>query len=171
MPRITKNTLLNYIPNSFEIETTVNPARVFDVNNKSIKSGDILYLCEREIRAKDNFALQFALQKSKELNASQIQLMREGTIHGYLRIYWAKKILEWTDSCEESLEIAIYLNDKYAYDSPSANGYVGILWSIGALHYRAFVDYPVTGKVHKMTYDAMRRKVDLKKYISQYVPE
>ena len=68
MPKIVKNTLLNYIPYSFVVENKINPARILGVNNKPIKSGSIIYLCEREIRAKDNFALQFALQKSKELN-------------------------------------------------------------------------------------------------------
>ena len=68
MPRIIKNTLLNYIPTDFEIEQIINPARIFELNNKPVKSGEIIYICEREIRAKDNFALQLALQKSKELN-------------------------------------------------------------------------------------------------------
>ena len=423
MPRIIKNTLLNYIPTDFEIEKIINPARIFEFNNKPIKSGKIIYMCEREIRAKDNFALQFALQKSKELNlplkiihpkinyeynlkqkfiysqiaqaekqfknigldfeviektpaeiikslksaliildfnpilkrdylknadfkiyeidghniiparfvsdkqefsaatmrrkiyysiylfltefnnlttekvevdyiledfiknklpyyaeykndvsknvlsglskylnlgfissqrvaleviksgvnyinkevfleelvvrkeladnfclyansfkdfsgvptwakmslnnhkydirpyiysikelekakthdklwnATQIQLIREGTIHGYLRMYWAKKILEWTLSPDEALKMAIYLNDKYAYDSPSANGYVGILWAIAGLHDRAFVDYPVTGKIRRMTYDSLKRKYDLGDYLKKYVSE
>ena len=101
-------------------------------------------------------------------NAAQIQLIKEGRIHGYLRMYWAKKILEWTSAPEEALEIAMYLNDKYAYDSPSANGYVGILWAIGGLHDRAFVDYPVTGKIRRMTYDSMKRKYNFSDYIKRY---
>lgn len=421
MPRIIKNTLLNYIPTDSVIEQIINPARIFEFNNKPIKSGKIIYLCEREIRAKDNFALQFALQKSKKLNlplkiihpksnyeynlkqkfidsqiaqaekqfkqigldfeviektpdeiiknlnpaliildfnpilkrdylknadfkiyeidghniiparfvsdkqefsaatmrrkiyyniypfltefdnlttekveadyiledfiknklpyyaeykndiskdvlsglskyinlgfissqrvaleviksgvndinkevfleelivrkeladnfclyansfkdfsgisnwakmslnnhkfdirpyiysmeelenaktydtlwnATQIQLIREGTIHGYLRMYWAKKISEWTPSPKEELKTAIYLNDKYAYDSPSANGYVGILWAIAGLHDRAFVDYPITGKIRRMTYDSLKRKYDLGDYLNKYV--
>lgn len=68
MIRITKNTLLNYAPANFEVENPVNPARIFETNNNPIKSGNIIYICEREIRVIDNFALQFALQKSKELN-------------------------------------------------------------------------------------------------------
>ena len=419
MPRIIKNTLLNYIPLNFEIEDNINPARIFEVNNKPVKSENILYLCEREIRARDNFALQFALSKSKELNlplkiirpkvnyeyslkqkfidnqikqvqkifqtlnldfeivdkapldiikisspailivdfnpilkrdylkninckiyeidghniiparfisdkqeysaatlrrkiyyniypfltefenltankveadyiledfiknklpyyaelkndpshnvlsdlskylnlgfissqrvaleviksdvskenkeafleelivrkeladnfclyansfedfssiptwakttlethkydlrpyiyshselenakthdklwnATQNQLIKEGKIHGYLRMYWAKKILEWSVSPDDALEIAIYLNDKYAYDSPSANGYVGILWAIGGLHDRAFVDYPTTGKIRRMTYNSIRKKYNLSSYIDR----
>ena len=68
MPRIIKNTLLNYVPINFETENDIKSVRIFKINNHLIKSGNIVYLCEREIRAKDNFALNFAIQKSKELN-------------------------------------------------------------------------------------------------------
>ena len=73
-------------------------------------------------------------------------------------MYWAKKILEWMSTPEEALKTAIYLNDKYAYDAPSANGYVGILWALGGLHDRAFADYPVTGKVRRMTFQSIKKK-------------
>ena len=112
--------------------------------------------------------LEKAKTHDKLWNATQIQLIKEGTIHGYLRMYWAKKILEWMSTPDEALKAAIYLNDKYAYDAPSANGYVGILWAIGGLHDRAFADYPVTGKIRRMTYDSMKRKYDLSNYIKKY---
>lgn len=69
-------------------------------------------------------------------NSAQIQLVKEGKMHGFLRMYWAKKILEWTSSPEEALEFAIYLNDRYNLDGRDPNGYVGCLWSIGE-----FVNY------------------------------
>lgn len=47
-------------------------------------------------------------------NAAQLQLVREGKMHGFLRMYWAKKILEWSESPEVALRTAQYLNDKYA---------------------------------------------------------
>lgn len=112
--------------------------------------------------------LEKAKTHDKLWNATQIQLIKEGTIHGYLRMYWAKKILEWISTADEALKVAIYLNDKYAYDAPSANGYVGILWAIGGLHDRAFADYPVTGKIRRITYDSMKRKYDLSNYIKKY---
>ncbi|MBQ4114757.1 deoxyribodipyrimidine photolyase, partial [bacterium] len=112
--------------------------------------------------------LEKANTHDKLWNATQTQLIKEGTIHGYLRMYWAKKILEWMLTPEDALKTAIYLNDKYAYDAPSANGYVGILWAIGGLHDRAFADYPVTGKIRRMTYDSMKRKYDLSNYIKKY---
>jgi hypothetical protein len=58
-------------------------------------------------------------------NAAQQQLVHEGKMHGFLRMYWAKKILEWTDSPERALQNAIYLNDKYSLDGRDPNGYVG----------------------------------------------
>ena len=112
--------------------------------------------------------LEKANTHDKLWNATQIQLIKEGTIQGYLRMYWAKKILEWMLTPEDALKTAIYLNDKYAYDAPSANGYVAILWAIGGLHYRAFADFPITGKIRRMTYDSMKRKYDLSNYIKKY---
>lgn len=100
-------------------------------------------------------------------NAAQIQLINDGGIHGYLRMYWAKKILEWSQSPQTALDIAIYLNDKYSYDSPSPSAYAGILWAIGALHDRAFRNFPVTGKIRRMTYDSLKHKFNIKDYISQ----
>ncbi len=104
-------------------------------------------------------------------NAIQLQLIKSGKIHGYLRMYWAKKILEWSISPEVALKNAIYLNDKYAFDSPSCNGYAGILWAIGALHDRAFKDYYVTGKIRRMTYRAMEKKFDISVYIKKWEHE
>ena len=99
-------------------------------------------------------------------NAAQRQLVKSGIIHGYLRMYWAKKIMEWTPTPKEALKIAIYLNDKYAYDSPSANGYVGILWAMAGLHDRAFADYPITGKIRRMTYSSIKKKYNLTAYLN-----
>ena len=102
-------------------------------------------------------------------NAAQKQLLSEGIIHGYLRMYWAKKILEWTLEPEIALEYAIHLNDKFAYDAPSSSGYVNILWAIAGLHDRAFADYPVSGKIRRMTYNSLKTKFDVQKYIQKYI--
>lgn len=101
-------------------------------------------------------------------NASQKQLIKEGKIHGYMRMYWAKQILLWTPSPEKALEYAIYLNDKYAYDAPSANGYAGILWALGGLHDRAFQDRPISGEIRSMTYNGAKSKFNIKEYIEKY---
>lgn len=86
----------------------------------------------------------------KAWNEMQLGLIKTGLIHGYLRMYWAKKILEWSKTPVEALKIAIYLNDKYALDGNDPNGYVGILWSIAGLHDRPFADRLVTGKIRYM---------------------
>lgn len=102
-------------------------------------------------------------------NAAQIQLRKEGTIDGYLRMYWAKQILKWSISPNEALKIAIYLNDKYAYDAPSANGYLGILWSIFGISDRAFIEKDVIGKIRDMTYNGAKAKFNIEEYIKRYL--
>ena len=112
---------------------------------------------------------EFAKTHDDLWNATQMELIKTGKIHGYLRMYWAKKILEWTLNPKEALKITIYLNDKYAYDSPSANGYTSILWAQGALGDRAFQDYFVTGKIRRMTYESMKKKFDVSDYINKFL--
>lgn len=101
-------------------------------------------------------------------NASQIEAIRRGKIHGYMRMYWAKKILEWSESPEEALKIAIALNDKYEVDGRDPNGYVGIAWSIGGLHDRAWRPRPIFGKIRYMSYNGAKSKFDIKVYIQRY---
>ena len=102
-------------------------------------------------------------------NACQKQLLTEGKIHSYLRMYWAKKILEWSLSPEEAIETAVYLNDMYALDGIDPNGYVGILWSIGGLHDRAFSSREIFGKIRYMNEKGCRRKFDVDAYIRKYL--
>ena len=88
-------------------------------------------------------------------------------MHGYLRMYWAKKILEWTSCPEEAMSVSIYLNDKYSLDGRDPNGYSGIAWSIGGVHDRAWASRPVFGKVRYMNQNGCRRKFDVDRYISE----
>ncbi|MEP7274232.1 MAG: deoxyribodipyrimidine photo-lyase, partial [Acidobacteriota bacterium] len=69
-------------------------------------------------------------------NAAQMEMVHTGRMHGYLRMYWAKKILEWTESAETAFEIAVRLNDRYELDGRDPNGYTGIAWAIGGKHDR-----------------------------------
>ena len=77
-----------------------------------------------------------------------------------------KKNLEWSNDYKSAIKIAIKFNDYYAFDAPSPNGYVGILWSIGGLHDRAFMDFFVTGKIRRMT--TISKKKFIKDYIKKY---
>lgn len=92
-------------------------------------------------------------------NVAQQTLCETGFMHGYTRMYWAKKILEWNSCPEEALETAIYLNDKYAIDGNDANGYTGIAWSIGGVHDRPWFGRPVFGNVRYMGTEGMRKKL------------
>jgi deoxyribodipyrimidine photo-lyase len=98
----------------------------------------------------------------------QTQMMIEGKMHGWCRMYWAKKILEWTPDVQTAIDIAIYLNDKYELDGNDPNGYVGVMWSICGLHDRAWGDRSIFGKVRFMNYAGAKRKFDIKAYIGKY---
>ncbi len=100
-------------------------------------------------------------------NAAQAELVKRGTIPGYLRMYWGKKILEWTESPEAALATAIDLNDRYQLDGRDPNGYAGVAWSIGGVHDRPWPSRPVFGKVRYMNYNGCRRKFNVKAYIAR----
>ena len=102
-------------------------------------------------------------------NAAQKQLAKTGKLHGYMRMYWAKKILEWSKSPEDALKIAIYLNDKYELDGRDPNGYVGCAWSIGGVHDRAWTERKVFGKIRYMNYNGCKRKFDVESYIKKWL--
>lgn len=101
-------------------------------------------------------------------NAAQRQMVTTGKMHGYLRMYWAKKILEWTKGPAEAMEIAIFLNDRYELDGRDPNGYAGIAWSIGGVHDRAWFDRPVFGKIRYMNANGAKGKFDVDAYIAKW---
>lgn len=101
-------------------------------------------------------------------NAAQRQLVVEGWMHGYLRMYWAKKILEWSDSPEAAFARAIELNDRYLLDGRDPSGYAGIAWAIGGKHDRAWgPERPVYGKIRYMSLGSTSRKFDARAYVSR----
>lgn len=99
-------------------------------------------------------------------NAAQREMVSLGKMHGYLRMYWAKKLLEWTSSPEEALAIGIALNDTYELDGRDPNGYAGLAWSIGGVHDRAWGERPIFGKIRYMNDKGCRRKFDVDAYIT-----
>ncbi len=98
-------------------------------------------------------------------NACQHDLIQSGKLHGYLRMYWAKKILEWTPDPETAFYCAITLNDRYSLDGRDPNGYTGIAWSIGGVHDRAWRERLVFGKIRYMNEAGCRRKFDVDGYV------
>jgi deoxyribodipyrimidine photo-lyase len=102
-------------------------------------------------------------------NAAQMEMVKTSKMHGYMRMYWAKKILEWTNSPEEALQIAIYLNDRYELDGRDPNGYTGIAWSLGGVHDRAWGERKVFGKIRYMSYNGCKSKFNINSYIKRYL--
>jgi deoxyribodipyrimidine photo-lyase len=101
-------------------------------------------------------------------NAAQRQLVTEGRIHGYLRMLWGKKILEWTRSPEEALDVMVELNNTYALDGRDPNSYSGIFWVLGRYDRPWGPERPVFGKIRYMSSENTARKVGVSKYMERY---
>ncbi len=117
------------------------------------------------------------LYKSKELdagethdplwNAAQREMVITGRMHNYLRMYWAKKILEWSPDPEAAFNVAVHLNDTYEMDGRDPNGYTGIAWAIGGKHDRPWPERPIFGTVRFMSYESTRKKFGSDAYIAR----
>ena len=101
-------------------------------------------------------------------NAAQLQMVTTGKMHGFMRMYWAKKILEWTPDAQTAIDIGLSLNDRYELDGRDPGGVVGVMWSMCGVHDRAWNERPVFGKIRYMNYNGCKRKFDVATYIAQY---
>ena len=101
-------------------------------------------------------------------NAAQRQLVLEGKMHGFLRMYWAKKILEWTETPAQALRWCIYLNDRYSLDGRDPNGYVGCAWSVMGIHDMGWKERPIFGKIRFMNYNGCKRKFKIGEFVAKY---
>jgi deoxyribodipyrimidine photo-lyase len=100
-------------------------------------------------------------------NAAQKQMLYAGWMHNYLRMYWAKKILEWSPSPASAYNTAVYLNDKYFLDGRDPNGYAGIAWAIVGKFDRPWFERPIFGLIRYMAASGAKKKFDTGKYIEQ----
>lgn len=101
-------------------------------------------------------------------NAAQNQLVSEGIIHNYMRMYWGKKIIEWTVSPENAYEYMVYLNNRYALDGSDPNSYAGIAWCFGK-HDRPWAQRQVFGKVRYMNDRGLKRKFSMRTYLEKHL--
>jgi deoxyribodipyrimidine photo-lyase len=101
-------------------------------------------------------------------NAAQTELLRTGRLHNYLRMLWGKKILEWSPTPQDALEIMVHLNNKYALDGRDPNSYSGILWCLGRYDRPWGPERPIFGTVRYMSSENTARKVRVKGYIQKY---
>jgi deoxyribodipyrimidine photo-lyase len=99
-------------------------------------------------------------------NATQREMLRRGVIHGYYRMYWGKKIVEWSATCDEALATAIHIHDRFALDGRDPNTCANILWCFG-LHDRPWPERPVFGMVRTMTRAGLERKTDVEAYLRE----
>jgi deoxyribodipyrimidine photo-lyase len=114
-----------------------------------------VYTCDQFERASTHDALW---------NACQRELLLRGTIHGYYRMYWGKKIIEWSATHEEALATMVYLHDRYALDGRDPNTYTNILWCFG-LHDRPWQERNVFGTIRYMSLEGMKRKTNVSAYV------
>ena len=103
-------------------------------------------------------------------NAAQIQLVREGRLHNYLRMLWGKKILEWSPSPKEAAETMVELNNKYALDGQDPNSYSGIFWCLGRYDRPWGPERPIFGKVSYLSSENTARKVKVRRFLETYAP-
>ena len=101
-------------------------------------------------------------------NAAQTEMVCSGRMHNYMRMYWGKKILEWSRTPEEAFETALYLNNKYELDGRDPNGFAGVGWCFG-LHDRPWTERPVFGCVRYMNANGLRRKFDIQAYVDRWI--
>jgi deoxyribodipyrimidine photo-lyase len=99
-------------------------------------------------------------------NATQKELILRGKIHGYYRMFWGKKILEWSAGASDALATMLYLHDRYALDGDDPNTYTNILWCFG-LHDRPWPERPVYGTIRSMVRSGMERKTNVDAYIRE----
>ena len=111
--------------------------------------------------------LESAATHDELWNAAQRQMLHAGWMHNYMRMYWAKKILEWSPSPAVAYQTAVYLNDKYFLDGRDPDGYAGIAWAIAGKFDRPWFERPIFGTIRYMSGDAARKKFDADNYIEQ----
>jgi len=97
-------------------------------------------------------------------NAAQREMVLIGKMHGYMRMYWGKKIVEWSPRVEEAYATCLYLNNKYEIDGRDPNGFAGVAWCFGK-HDRPWTRRPVFGSVRYMNDKGLRRKFDIDRYV------
>jgi deoxyribodipyrimidine photo-lyase len=101
-------------------------------------------------------------------NAAQRQMVTEGWMHNYMRMYWAKKILEWSASPAAAYATTVRLNDKYFLDGRDPNGYAGIAWAITGKLDRPWFDRPIFGQIRYMSATSVAKKFNAASYVRRY---
>ena len=110
--------------------------------------------------------LERGLTHDRYWNTAQKELTHLGTIHGYMRMYWGKKILEWSKTSQEAFSLALYLNNKYQMDGRDPNGFAGVAWCFGK-HDRPWAERAIFGMVRYMNDKGLERKFKMEGYMKR----
>ena len=97
-------------------------------------------------------------------NAAQKEMICRGKMHGYMRMYWGKKILEWCETPEKAYQTTLAINNKFFLDGRDPNSYAGVGWIFG-LHDRAWFERSIFGKIRYMAASGLERKCDIEGYV------
>jgi deoxyribodipyrimidine photo-lyase len=99
-------------------------------------------------------------------NASMLEMKRTGFMHNYMRMYWGKKILEWSETPQKAFRTTLAINNKYFLDGRDPNSYTGVAWIYG-VHDRAWAERPIFGKTRYMAASGLERKCDIAGYVKK----
>jgi len=110
--------------------------------------------------------LEQAMTHDPYWNAAQNEMVITGKMHGYMRMYWGKKIIEWTPTPREAFKHSLYLNNKYELDGRDPNGFTGVAWCFGK-HDRAWKERPIFGKIRYMNDNGLKRKFNINSYVKR----
>ena len=99
-------------------------------------------------------------------NAAMNEMKFTGYMHNYMRMYWGKKVIEWSETPEEAYKTTLYLNNKYFLDGRDANSFANVAWVFGQ-HDRGWTERDVFGKVRYMSAGGLERKSDPKAYVAK----
>jgi deoxyribodipyrimidine photo-lyase len=108
--------------------------------------------------------LECAQTHDRYWNAAMAEMVHTGYMHNYMRMYWAKKILEWSPTPEQAFATTLHLNNKYFLDGRDPNSYANVAWAFG-LHDRPWPERAVFGKIRYMNAQGLERKFDMKSYL------
>jgi deoxyribodipyrimidine photo-lyase len=112
-------------------------------------------------------ALEGAKTHDPYWNASMLEMKETGKMHTYMRMYWCKKIMEWSEDYKTAYDTALYLNNKYFLDGRDPCSYTGVAWCFGK-HDRAWKERAVFGKLRYMNSNGLRRKFDMAPYVARF---
>jgi len=99
-------------------------------------------------------------------NAAMLEMKHTGFMHNYMRMYWGKKILEWSQTPQKAFRTTLAINNKYFLDGRDPNSYTGVAWIYG-VHDRAWAERPIFGKTRYMAASGLERKCDIAAYVKK----